>query len=119
MTLNILLYAVGMLCFSVVTICLTVFVKAISRLANTKSTLEQGQAIRDFIDFSTEKCVKIVEERAKYEEKAHSVKERNEETEGLLADVIRENGINPKEYSLNGLILAKRFELNASGELKD
>lgn len=119
MSFTILIYAVGMLCFAVVTICLTHFVMAISRLANTKSTLEQGKAIRDFIDFSVEKCIKIVEERAKYEERALSVKERNEETEGLLADVIRENGLEPKEYSLSGLVLAKRFELNANGNLKD
>lgn len=74
------------------------------RRIHTELQLMQAHEIRQVLDEFTEKIVRIQKQK-------NGGKVLLDDAQGMLADAIREAGLDPSQYFLEGLIQAKQHEI--------
>jgi len=74
------------------------------RRVQIEMKLMQAHEIRDVLEDFTEKVIRIQKSK-------NGGKVPLDDAEGMLADAIRESGLDPSQYFLEGLIRAKQHEI--------
>ncbi len=120
--IKIIMASLGLSLASLLIVSLTGLISVLKDTLKKSSILKWGKAETDYVDFAAERVIRIQTETEKREdiknpdrnakiEKGQVLDTKISKMENMLADVLREAGVDQNSYNLNAVILGKINEL--------